>query len=160
MKFICPVHGEFLPKDLMFTCPVRGFCTSCGKFIADAEGHAAVTQEEFEQNRHPKFNCPEMDENLMKALEATLPKVLNKYKDYIPEDAVYIGRPSKWGNPFVIGKDGTREQVIAKYREYLLANLELVAAAQTELRGKDLVCFCAPKMCHGDVLMEVIMMED
>lgn len=32
---------------------------------------------------------------------------------------VYIGRPSKWGNPFVIGKDGTREEVIAKYAEWI-----------------------------------------
>jgi len=43
-----------------------------------------------------------------------MPKVLNKYKDGVPAGAVYIGRPSKWGNPFVIGKDGDREEVIAK----------------------------------------------
>lgn len=87
--------------------------------------------------------------------EVEMPKVLNKYKDGVPTNAVYIGRPSKWGNPFVIGKDGTREEVIAKYRTWLLAQPAKVEAAKRELAGKDLVCFCAPKGCHGDVLLEV-----
>lgn len=69
--------------------------------------------------------------------------------------AVYVGRPTKWGNPFVIGKHGTREQVIARYRAMLDANPALKAAAREELRGKDLVCWCAPLACHADVLMEV-----
>lgn len=81
-------------------------------------------------------------------------KVLNKRRDRIPTGAVYIGRPGKWGNPFVIGRDGDRAQVIAKYREYLLGNARLMAALP-ELRGKDLVCWCAPAACHGDVLSEL-----
>ncbi len=64
---------------------------------------------------------------------------------------VYIGRPSKWGNPFVVGRDGTREDVIKKYREYLLSNPDLMKALP-ELRGKVLGCWCAPLACHGDVL--------
>ena len=83
-----------------------------------------------------------------------MPKVLNKYKDGIPKGAVYIGRPSKWGNPFTIGKEGTREEVIKLYEEYLMGNAELLGALP-ELRGKDLVCFCAPKACHGDVLLKL-----
>ena len=83
-------------------------------------------------------------------------KVLNKYKDGIPAGAVYIGRPSKWGNPFVIGKDGTRKEVIQKYREWLFQHPELIEAARRELAGKDLVCYCAPKACHGDVLIETM----
>lgn len=70
-----------------------------------------------------------------------------------PHD-VYIGRPSKWGNPFVIGKDGDRREVIAKYREYVLKRPDLIAAL-TELRGKRLACYCAPLPCHGDVLAEL-----
>jgi hypothetical protein len=54
-------------------------------------------------------------------------RVLNKKRDGMPADAVYIGRPSKWGNPFVIGRDGTREQVIAKYRDWLVRNERLMA---------------------------------
>ena len=68
---------------------------------------------------------------------------------------MYIGRPSKWGNPFVIGPDGTREDVIRKFEEYLMLNPVLVEAAKKELKGKDLVCFCAPLSCHGDVLSRI-----
>lgn len=81
-------------------------------------------------------------------------KVLNKRRGRIPPGAVYIGRPGRWGNPFVIGRDGTRQQVIAKYREYLLCSERLMAALP-ELRGKDLVCWCAPEACHGDVLVQL-----
>ena len=84
-----------------------------------------------------------------------MPKVINKHNDVIPPNAVYIGRPSKWGNPFAIGKDASREVVIEKYREWLFERPELIEAAKRELAGKDLVCFCAPKKCHGDVLLEV-----
>jgi hypothetical protein len=68
---------------------------------------------------------------------------------------VYIGRPSKWGNPFVIGRDGNRERVIEKYRAYVLATPALLAAVKPELKGKVLGCWCAPQSCHGDVLAEL-----
>ena len=68
---------------------------------------------------------------------------------------VYIGRPSKWGNPFMIGRDGTREQVIAKYRNWLASNPVLLRKLP-ELVGKRLVCFCKPQACHGDVLLEML----
>lgn len=66
---------------------------------------------------------------------------------------VFIGRPSKWGNPFEIGPGMTREQAIALFRVHvkrsgLLADLH-------ELQGKRLGCFCAPDPCHGDVLVEL-----
>jgi len=67
---------------------------------------------------------------------------------------VYIGRPNKWGNPFVIGRDGSRAEVIAKYRAWIVAQPELMGALD-ELRGRDLVCWCAPLACHGDVLREL-----
>lgn len=72
-------------------------------------------------------------------------------------DDVYIGRPSKWGNPYKIGVDGTREEVIAKYREWLHQpkQAELFAAIKTELKGKRLACYCTPLPCHGDVLAEI-----
>ena len=84
-----------------------------------------------------------------------MPTVLNKLTDRIPSDAVYIGRPSKWGNPYVIGRDGTRATVVARYHVYLLEHPDLYTAAQTELCGKDLVCWCAPLPCHGDVLLRI-----
>jgi hypothetical protein len=60
---------------------------------------------------------------------------------------------SKWGNPFKIGKDGTREEVIIKYRKWLLSNPELLKQLP-ELYGKTLGCWCKPQACHGDVLKD------
>ena len=68
---------------------------------------------------------------------------------------VYIGRPSKWGNPYSIGKDGNRSEVIAKYRKYILGNQELLNDLH-ELEGKVLGCWCKPKACHGDVIAELV----
>ncbi|MGI8547352.1 MAG: DUF4326 domain-containing protein [Gemmatimonadaceae bacterium] len=67
----------------------------------------------------------------------------------------YVGRPSPFGNPFVLGKDGTRDEVVAKYRAWLLGQPELVTRAKPELRGKILACWCSSKSCHADVLMEI-----
>lgn len=64
---------------------------------------------------------------------------------------VYIGRPGKWGNPFVIGRDGTREEVIAKYEAWIKQQPALMSSLH-ELKGKVLGCWCAPCACHGDVL--------
>lgn len=80
-------------------------------------------------------------------------KVLNRRTDKIPLGAVYVGRPSKWGNPYKIGKDGTRDEVIAKYGEYIM-NTSL-SRSLIELKGRDLVCWCSPLPCHGDVLLEL-----
>lgn len=83
-----------------------------------------------------------------------MPRVLNKHRDEIPADAVYVGRGSKWGNPYRIGRDGNREEVIQKYLEYLVRE-KLVSRVREELQGKDLICFCAPKPCHGYVLLHL-----
>lgn len=80
------------------------------------------------------------------------PRVLNKSRHGIPEATVYVGRSTKWGNPFLIGRDGDRETVIRKYRTYLHGQPALIAALP-ELRGRDLVCHCAPEPCHADVLL-------
>lgn len=66
---------------------------------------------------------------------------------------VYIGRPSKWGNPFVIGKNGSRQEVIEKYEAYLYSS-GLVNDVH-ELSGLVLGCWCSPLPCHGDVLVRM-----
>lgn len=68
---------------------------------------------------------------------------------------VYIGRPSKWGNPFKIGRDGSRQEVILKYKNMITANTELNKQIPLKLRGKTLGCWCKPDVCHGDVLAEL-----
>ncbi len=84
-----------------------------------------------------------------------MPKVYNKNQLNVPPDAVYVGRPSKWGNQFIIGGDGTRKEVIEKHRSAVLKDDELVRQIKDELRGKDLVCHCVPKNCHAFTLMEI-----
>ena len=71
---------------------------------------------------------------------------------------VYVGRPTKWGNPFS-HKSNTkaqylttsREEAVRRYEDYLIANRELITAL-TELKGKVLGCWCSPKLCHAQVL--------
>jgi hypothetical protein len=81
-------------------------------------------------------------------------RVLNKHDAGVPADAVYIGRGSKWGNPFKIGRDGDRVAVIAKYERWLADQHHLLRALD-ELGGRDLVCFCAPRSCQGDLLLRL-----
>lgn len=77
-----------------------------------------------------------------------MPKVYNKHHKNAPPGAVYVGRGSPWGNPFVIGKHGNRHEVIYRFCTEILPTLDL-----NPLRGKDLVCFCAPLTCHADHLL-------
>ena len=79
-------------------------------------------------------------------------QVVNKYRDSYD---VYIGRNSKWGNPFKIGIDGTREDVIEQYRDWIQTQPHLLNSLE-ELRGKTLGCFCSPQACHGDILVELL----
>lgn len=68
---------------------------------------------------------------------------------------IYIGRPSKWGNPFIIGVDGSRDEVISKYEAWILNQPDLMGCL-TELKGKTLGCWCFPSPCHGDVLVKLV----
>jgi len=81
--------------------------------------------------------------------------VLNKHKDKVPAGAIYIGRGSVWGNPFILGRDGTRDEVCEKYRHYLKQQIDCGTISLqnlVSLHNKDLVCFCKPLRCHGDTL--------
>lgn len=68
---------------------------------------------------------------------------------------VYIGRGTKWGNPFKIGEDGNRKEVIAKFLRKILKDKELLSSIE-ELKGKTLGCHCKPKDCHGDVYVNLL----
>jgi hypothetical protein len=82
----------------------------------------------------------------------TQTKIVNLRKEKFE---VYIGRGSIWGNPYIIGKDGDRDEVIEKFREYITKRPDLLKSLKT-LKGKTLGCFCSPKKCHGDVLVDLI----
>lgn len=68
---------------------------------------------------------------------------------------VYVGRPTKWGNPFREGSGCTRRQAITKYAVWLFEQRELMEKAGPELGEKVLACSCRPRECHADVLAEV-----
>lgn len=83
-------------------------------------------------------------------------KVVNRhFEDY----DIYIGRGTIWGNPFKIGIDGTREEVIDLYRQYAKHNPEIMDNLY-KLKGKRLGCSCKPQSCHGDVLIELLKEQD
>lgn len=79
---------------------------------------------------------------------------------------IYIGRPGPWGNPFEIGKDGTRDEVIQKFREWILKE-PLLMQEVSSLKGKILGCWCikhsgdfpVPYVCHGQVLVDLAEQE-
>jgi hypothetical protein len=75
-------------------------------------------------------------------------RVWNRRDKRIPATAVYVGRGTPWGNPFVIGKHGDRDQVCDRFEREVLPALDL-----TPLRGRHLSCWCAPLRCHADALL-------
>lgn len=83
--------------------------------------------------------------------------VLNKHHlgGRVPPGAVNVMRGTPFGNPFVLGRDGDRAEVVAKYRAWLWERIRTDAVFTAQVRslhGRDLVCCCAPLACHGDVL--------
>ena len=89
------------------------------------------------------------------------PKRLRRDKLYgwrCPEGAKYVGRPSRWGNPFKVGEHAkTHEAMVAMFRDHLEANPELLAAGKRELKGFDLACWCRPDQpCHADIWLDVV----
>lgn len=98
----------------------------------------------------------------------------------MPKGALYVGRPTKWGNPFTeqdairraknewerfsfpahlasqMAHQTAREDLLLMYIEYLEENPELVEDAKRELRGRDLACYCeVGESCHADILLEL-----
>ena len=89
------------------------------------------------------------------------------------ENNIYIGRrgvvfinknrfpekSSNFANPYKIGKDGTREEVLEKYKEYIIDKINNDHELMRELnsmKGKTLGCWCFPERCHGNILLELI----
>lgn len=86
-------------------------------------------------------------------------KVVNLKKDAYD---IYIGRPSKWGNPFSHKDDtlaefkvNSREEAISEYSKWIQKQPELLNSLH-ELKDKTLGCFCKPSKCHGDVLVKLV----
>ena len=79
----------------------------------------------------------------------------------MPANTVKVARPTKWGNPFKIGVDGSREEVLRKYRTWLMQKLAEQPSFLAPLRGKSLACFCKiTEPCHADILLELANREN
>ena len=87
----------------------------------------------------------------------------------LPPNTLVVSRPSKWGNPFIVGEDGNREHCVYLFRQLLTGHLCISKSAEcierqrmfvkankslSELRGKNLACWCRGNPCHASVLLE------
>ena len=84
--------------------------------------------------------------------------VVNKRSHVATANDEYIGRPSMGGNPFKIGPDGNRDQVIMKFEHYARERMKTDKVFKEYVRnlhGRTLVCWCKPRACHGDVLAQL-----
>lgn len=87
-----------------------------------------------------------------------MPTIIVNINTKAPYD-VYIGRPSKWGNPFRLADYGNDRQLVLRKFEQLLRrkeHVDLIGEAVQELYGKRLGCYCRPESCHGDVLIKLM----
>lgn len=89
-----------------------------------------------------------------------LPVVVNKYKVNMKDaDVIYIGRGSIWGNPYPMYNESERESVIHGYRLYLWKQIQsgkIDRPMLLSLCNCRIACFCAPKACHGDVIVAAV----
>lgn len=151
-------------------------CPTCGSHNMYASAHPDDPEEIF---LHETVRCGDCGHitDWYKALSAyehhytdtpipvaRAPRVLNRRADMIPPDAIYVGRPSKHGNKYRIGmiyqgKRLTRGDCIELYKrdleDLVKQRPEVLKEIQGELKGKDLVCWCAPLSCHADILLEL-----
>lgn len=92
-----------------------------------------------------QYDLPEVEE----------PQIWNRHNGNAPAGAVYIGRGTPWGNPFKIETGVNRDMVCDSFEEYVQSKPDLIAKIKKELKGKHLLCSCAPKRCHGETLLRI-----
>ena len=80
----------------------------------------------------------------------------------MPEGCAYVGRPTKWGNPFTKSRTVTARRAVQMYRQMIEMHMGMCVDIEKELRGKDLCCWCPieAEYCHADVLLEIANKED
>jgi len=83
------------------------------------------------------------------------PRVLNAHIDTIPDDAIWVDRNTKYGNPFKLGINGDVAEVTALYIDYLTNNPDLIADIRQNLKGKSQACWCRPSACHAELLLKL-----
>lgn len=84
-----------------------------------------------------------------------MPRVLNKRLQAVALNGVYVGRPSPWGNPFSMHEESGRDAACDRFEAYATKRHAEDPTWLAPLRGKDLVCWCAPRRCHADTLLRL-----
>jgi hypothetical protein len=136
----------------------EGFKTERHQEEEEEEGGGQ--EQEAMKEKHPPPRAPNNSDRVEES-NSRLSSVVHVREPY----DIYIGREvhrngynfeaSKWKNPYIERKDGTRDEVIEKYRQYIKTRSDLLASLP-ELKGKRLGCWCKPEPCHGDVLIELL----
>ena len=87
-----------------------------------------------------------------------MPKVIHCHgRREDTETAKYIGRPGPFGNPFILHKEEDRQDILDAYKRWFLSRIENDPEFRRDvlsLKGYDLACWCAPRLCHGDVILD------
>ena len=74
----------------------------------------------------------------------------------MPKNTLYVGRGSKWGNPFVVCSYRTAEQAVDEYKKSIAKFDDCKEYIQRELKGKNLACWCPlDSPCHADILLDI-----
>jgi len=154
-KLLLSTYDEKIIEDSPYD-----FFWGCGD---DGSGQNWLGRLWMELRTELQGNAPETDEEFVDAIFADRtprslqPRVWSKRKGAPkpPKGAVYVGRPTKFGNPIVLEHEADREEILQKFEEWLLTQPELLNDVKTELKGKHLVCWCAPRPCHADVLLRI-----
>ncbi len=82
-----------------------------------------------------------------------------QYRNQMPANTIYVGRPSSYGNPFKVRTNG-RDDCNKRYRKWLMIKMDAGTINIERLRGKNLACWCAlDQECHADILLEVANQE-
>jgi hypothetical protein len=168
------IPNEYVAREL---APLKGDPETMNRVWGDVVEEARQTGEgvtaekvraKVEERKEPSAPWSDDEFMLKGMLEAGRTTVVSMAKDGHPNLVAWakdgglftrIDRASEWGNPFEVGKDGNREAVVENYDLYYLPHKPSLLKKLPSLKGKALGCWCAPKSCHGNVLVKAVHSE-
>ena len=149
---------EFLTPSIILLALIGSLADNCDPDVnpnlvtAETDEDEVCREDGGHNNQSDKLRRKSLERLPLPEEIANMTIVVNaRHEDY----DVLIARPSKWGNPFQVGRNGSRERVIQMYEVHIRRRPDLLAALP-ELAGKRLGCYCKPEACHGDVLVKLL----
>jgi hypothetical protein len=140
---------------------VNGFCSHCGALRERTPDPYRNLWFGPVYNKDKEGRCPDCTVPTVVRLKRTAGQVVQDCDTYIGRACTQGGwllSQTVWANPYKVGRDGTLEEVLARYEAWLRGKPDLMARLP-ELAGKRLGCWCKPKPCHGDVLARLVEQE-